>query len=231
MTTTTDVYSKLLEYADSEGDLVSAIFDGIAAAGYPNDSFEQLVDEVRAFSPELADAIKDNGINFSVVAQGERHRASAWVERETINVDLEEWLQDIPDELDEIEDEFADELMTARENFASAVIVEVYAELQKLGVTPEEVLEHFRTYGRLNPAEVKVGRFWRYTGNHPSGRDCDRNGDVVSELAQALYYAHTADQSMFENVVINEAEGSSFGYEVSVAAPQSVWDACQESCF
>lgn len=80
--------------------------------------------------------------------------------------------------------------------------------------------------------------YWRYTGNHHNGRDCERRNPHGYFLEVISFLAHwaenpddlpplTPDDTKKIKVTHHHRRralaGQSFGYEISVAAPPDVW--------
>jgi len=85
-----------------------------------------------------------------------------------------------------------------------------------------------------------VGKFWKYDGNSLNGRSHERRIPegydlyTVTRVAAAIddvecftHYGHFADQVTKDEAAQMEIvhhKGDSFGHEVTVKAPKSVWD-------
>lgn len=74
-------------------------------------------------------------------------------------------------------------------------------------------------------------RFWRYTGNHHGGRDCERYDPHGFGLNLIGYIAYCADNGQFRDSRLNIADikvthskSDSFGHEVEVVATRDIWE-------
>lgn len=116
------------------------IFNEIAGDLYPDKSFDNLVEAIRAIDgcDELADAIADHGIQFKMISEGDSHTASGWVERNAIGCSTEEWYMEpwspvrkLWEAIAEEDDDTAEEVRDALEQFGSEICAEVVAKAKR----------------------------------------------------------------------------------------------------
>ena len=128
-----------LSFSHDDGDSPSTIiFNEIAGDLYPDKSFNSLVEAVKAIEgcETLAEAIAEHGISFKLIAKGDKHIASRWVERNDIACCTEEWFLtgslacDLWEAIED-DDDIAEEVRDAIENFGSDLCMEVIAECKK----------------------------------------------------------------------------------------------------
>lgn len=93
------VNQKVQELADNSywinGDRVN-VLTAIAYNNYPDDSFEDLIEALKGINPIIADEVKEHGINFTVLGNGDSFGASGFTNCDDIAVDTEEWYGDLP---------------------------------------------------------------------------------------------------------------------------------------
>jgi hypothetical protein len=79
----------------------------------------------------------------------------------------------------------------------------------------------------------KTAKFWKYTGNHHAGRDCERNDPHGFGLGVISYMAYVGDGGDYQPpltyedtkaIYVQNHKGDDFGHEVTVKAPQEVWE-------
>lgn len=119
---------------------VTIIFNEIAGDLYPDKSFDNLVEAVRAIDgcDELADAIAEHGIQFKLISEGDTHTASGWVERNAIGCSTEEWYMEsgspvrkLWEAIEENNEDIAEEVRNAIAAFEEEICAEVVAEAKK----------------------------------------------------------------------------------------------------
>ena len=117
----------------------TVIFNEIAGDLYPDKSFDNLVEAIRAIDgcDELATAIAEHGIQFKMISEGDSHTASGWVERNAIGCSTEEWYMETSSpvrklwEAIEENDDTAEEVRNAIADFETEICAEVIAEAKK----------------------------------------------------------------------------------------------------
>ncbi len=114
------------------------IFNEIAGDLYPDKSFDNLVEAIRAIDGcnELATAIAEHGIQFKMISEGDSHTASGWVERKVVGCSTEEWYMESGSPVRELweameDDDTAEEVRNAIAKFESEICAEVIAEAKK----------------------------------------------------------------------------------------------------
>jgi hypothetical protein len=116
------------------------IFNEIAGDLYPDKSFDNLVEAIRAIDGcnELANAIAEHGIQFKMISEGDTHTASGWVERDAIGCSTEEWYMEssspvrkLWEAIAEEDEDTAEEVRNALKQFGSEICGEVVAEAKK----------------------------------------------------------------------------------------------------
>jgi hypothetical protein len=84
----------------------------------------------------------------------------------------------------------------------------------------------------------KTAKFWKYTGNHSSGNDCERSDPHGFGLALIGYMAWIGEGGDYQPPIsyadtqaikVKHHKGDDFGHEVTVKAPQEVWERGAES--
>ncbi|MGA1024060.1 MAG: hypothetical protein ACO3TI_07455 [Aquiluna sp.] len=79
-------------------------------------------------------------------------------------------------------------------------------------------------------------RFWKYTGNHPEGRDCERHdphGFGIETIAAMAWLVDNDEAAVcgvsLDEVVVRHHKGDpfSFGHQVYVAATREQWEAAK----
>jgi hypothetical protein len=79
----------------------------------------------------------------------------------------------------------------------------------------------------------RTARFWKYTGNHPNGKDCERkdpHGFGLDLVASVAYWGNSGEYQeplTLEDtklIKIQNHKGDDFGHEVTVFAPSEVWE-------
>lgn len=84
----------------------------------------------------------------------------------------------------------------------------------------------------------QTAKFWKYTGNHKSGKDCDRHDPHGFGLLLISYVAYCGDGGDYQEpltyadtklIKVVHHRGDSFGHEVTVAAPAEVWERARQS--
>lgn len=74
-------------------------------------------------------------------------------------------------------------------------------------------------------------RFWKYDGNHPNGRDCERYDphglglNLISGMAYIAEQEYSINGVSLNGAVVKHHKGDSFGHQVHVAASREQWDA------
>ena len=78
-------------------------------------------------------------------------------------------------------------------------------------------------------------RFWKYTGNHPNGHDCERHDPhgFGLPLISGMAYLIDGGEVWVNGVSLSGAiarhhKGNSFGHQIHVAANREQWDAVKE---
>jgi len=80
---------------------------------------------------------------------------------------------------------------------------------------------------------MKTAKFWKYDGNHHNGHDCERHDPHNFGLKLISYMAFWGDGGHYEapltyedtkHILVSHHEGDSFGHEITVKAPLSVWE-------
>jgi hypothetical protein len=107
--------------------LEGKVLTAIAWDNYPDKSFENLVEEVRSISNELAEIISKEGISFEILGEGDRYKASGY-RSPYVWCDTEEWYADIHKFKriwEDWEEKDRERLSTALENFEGNVVKEV----------------------------------------------------------------------------------------------------------
>lgn len=80
-------------------------------------------------------------------------------------------------------------------------------------------------------AKLTHARFWKYDGNHCSGRDCERYDPhglgltLISGMAYLSEYEYLVNGVSLDGVVVRHHKGDSFGHQIHVAATKEQWDA------
>lgn len=80
-------------------------------------------------------------------------------------------------------------------------------------------------------ARLLHARFWKYTGNHFSGHDCDRYDPhglglpLISGMAYFAEQEYSVNGVSLDGVVVRHHKGDAFGHQVHVAASQEQWEA------
>lgn len=132
---------KNLSFSHEEGDHPATIlFNEIAGDLYPDKSFDNLVEAIRAIDgcDKLADAIAEHGIQFKLISEGDTHIASGWVERNAIGCSTEEWYMEsgspvrkLWEAIEENDEDIAEEVRNAIAAFETEICAEVIAEAKK----------------------------------------------------------------------------------------------------
>jgi hypothetical protein len=115
------------------------IFNDIAGDLYPDKSFDNLVEAIRAIDgcDELATAIAEYGIQFKMISEGDTHTTSGWVERNTIGCSTEEWYMESGSPVRKLweaiveDDDTAEEVRNAIASFETEICTEVITEAKK----------------------------------------------------------------------------------------------------
>lgn len=84
----------------------------------------------------------------------------------------------------------------------------------------------------------KKASYWKYTGNHPSGNDCERCDPHGFGLAVIGYLASVGEGSDYrepltysdsETIRVTHCRGDDFGHEVIVSAPLDIWERAKQA--
>lgn len=84
----------------------------------------------------------------------------------------------------------------------------------------------------------KKASFWKYTGNHSSGKDCERRDPHGFGIEVISYLAHVGDGGDYQKPLTYEdtkqiqtkhKRNDGFGEEIEVVAPAEVWQRGKES--
>lgn len=141
-TTTRDLLEdiKNTSFTHEDSDMpATIIFNEIAGDLYPDKSFDNLVEAVRAIDgcDELATAIAEHGIQFKMISEGDTHTASGWLERNAIGCSTEEWYMETSSPVRKLweaiieDDDTAEEVRNAIATFEAEICAEVVAEAKK----------------------------------------------------------------------------------------------------
>lgn len=78
-------------------------------------------------------------------------------------------------------------------------------------------------------------RFWKYTGNHHAGRDCDRydpHGFGLPLISGMAYLVGSGEMRAngvsLDGAIVRHHKGDDFGHQVHVAATAEQWNAVRE---
>ena len=84
----------------------------------------------------------------------------------------------------------------------------------------------------------KKATFWKYQGNHSAGRNCERKDphsfglaliSFMEYLARSGNYQHPVDEFDIERIKVTyHTPKDAFGQEITVSAPQEVWDRAKQ---
>ena len=84
----------------------------------------------------------------------------------------------------------------------------------------------------------KKATFWKYLGNHSAGRNCERKDPHSFGLAlisfmeylarSGNYQPHLQDADIERIKVTYHTPKDAFGQEITVSAPQEVWDRAKQ---
>jgi hypothetical protein len=80
----------------------------------------------------------------------------------------------------------------------------------------------------------KTARFWKYTGNHHCGKDCERkdsHGFGLGLISAMAYWGDSEEDYQApltheetKLIKVSHHKGDSFGHEVTVSAPAEIWE-------
>lgn len=113
--------------------LSAQLMCAIAWSSSPSDAFDNLVDAIKEFSPQLAESISSHGVNFRVLGKDDKCKASGWENPDALYIDTEEWYEDIPksERLWNEDDELSEQVDEAIAQFVRDLYDEVEKSLEE----------------------------------------------------------------------------------------------------
>jgi hypothetical protein len=76
-------------------------------------------------------------------------------------------------------------------------------------------------------------RFWKYDGNYPEGKDCERYDPhgfglgVIAHMADLGETEYQVNGVSLDGVIVRHHKGYGFGHQVHVAATKAQWEAVE----